>query len=106
MEFEIRHEFRDIKFGDNEFYVTSFFKNFYEKLKKNYPQHNFTINNDKSYEKFGQGGIYSCMNFAMESTSDSILVTGAVVEGEIVEDLLVVFRKEIADLSGWSEMFE
>lgn len=65
MEFEIRHEFRDIKFGDNEFYITSFFKNFYEKLKKNYPQHNFTINNDKSYEKFGQGGIYSCMNFSI-----------------------------------------
>jgi hypothetical protein len=65
VELEIRHQFRDIKFGNNEFYVTSFFKSFFKKLQIQYPEHTFKINNDPSYEKFGQGSIYSCMNFSI-----------------------------------------
>jgi len=67
MNLEIRHEFRDIKLGNNEFYITSFFKKFHEKLKEKYPNFNFLINNKKEYEKFGQGGIYSCMNFSIKN---------------------------------------
>jgi len=67
---EIRHEFRDIRFGNDEFYVTSFFKKFYEKLKTKYPNHSFTVNNKKEYEKYGQGGIYSCMNFSIINPSN------------------------------------
>ena len=65
MELNIRHEFRDLRLGNNEFYVTSFFKKFYESLKTKYPEINFSTKNETSFGKYGQGGIYSCMNFSI-----------------------------------------
>lgn len=61
MQIIIRHLFRDL----GNFYVTSFFNEFYNKLLKKFPQYEFTIINDPSYENNGYGSIYSCMSFSI-----------------------------------------
>jgi hypothetical protein len=61
MKLIVRHLFRDL----NNFYVTNFFQLLYEKLSNKFPQHNFTIKNEPSYESNGYGSIYSCMNFSI-----------------------------------------
>lgn len=65
MELFVRHEFKDIISGNKSFYVTNFFKKLQNKIIENCGQHNFEIINDKTYEKYGQGGVYSCMNFSI-----------------------------------------
>jgi hypothetical protein len=57
----IRHLFRDL----GNYYVTTFLNSLYSELCIRYPDHEFEIQNDKSYENNGYGGIYSCMNFSI-----------------------------------------
>jgi len=61
MKLVIRHLFRDLK----EYYVTSFFQELYSRLANKFPQHSFEIKNDPSYENYGYGSVYSCMNFSI-----------------------------------------
>jgi hypothetical protein len=61
MELIIRHQFRDL----GNFYVTSFFNGLYKELINNFPQHDFSVKNEKKYENNGYGSIYSCMNFSI-----------------------------------------
>jgi hypothetical protein len=65
MEFIIRHNFRNITFGNKKYYVSSFFHNLRDELIKQYPEHTFTIKLDNDYEKFGGGGIFSTMSFSI-----------------------------------------
>jgi len=66
MKYIIRHNFRDIYFENGlTYYVTNFFKKFYESLQNKYPYHTFEINNNLRYESFGNGGIYSCMSLSI-----------------------------------------
>ena len=65
MRYIIRHQFRDMLMGGNEFYVTSLFKNILRELKVLYPQDTFDIEVDPNYEKYGQGSIFSCMSFSI-----------------------------------------
>ena len=77
MEFIIRHQFRDLEIGGHKFYVTSLFKKLMDKLKETYSEHTFTIELDDSYEKYGQGGIFSCMSFSIINpiTKNYILIS-------------------------------
>lgn len=61
MRFEIRHQFRTI----GNYYVTTFFNDFYKALIKKYPKHDFDNINYTEYESNGYGSIYSCMNFSI-----------------------------------------
>ena len=65
MEYIVRHHFRDMIIGGKEYYVTSLFKKLYQSLVEKNPQHTFKIEVDVSYEKYGQGSIYSCMSFSI-----------------------------------------
>lgn len=71
MKYYIRHQFRDISAFGYKYYVTNFFTKLYHKLCEHYPQHTFTIHNDKSYENNGYGSIYSCMNFSIINPDNS-----------------------------------
>jgi hypothetical protein len=77
MRFLIRHDLRDISISGNHFYVTSLFTKFIEELKNKYLQHEFILTKDKEYEKFGQGGIYSCMSLSIinEETNNYVLIS-------------------------------
>ena len=61
MKLVVRHLFRDLK----EYYVTSFFQELYSKLVDKFPQYSFEVKNDQSYENYGYGSVYSCMNFSI-----------------------------------------
>jgi hypothetical protein len=61
MELIIRHQFRDLQ----NYYVTSFFNELYEKLLAKFPNYTFVIKNQSEYEDRGYGSIYSCMNFSI-----------------------------------------
>jgi hypothetical protein len=61
MQIIIRHLFRDL----GNFYVTNFFNTLYNKLIQKFPEHEFEIVNDPSYENNGYGSIYSCMSFSI-----------------------------------------
>jgi hypothetical protein len=65
MRFIIRHQLRDLKMGGHEFYVTSLFKKFINSIKLKYPEHTFDVEVDQSYEKYGQGSIFSCMSLSI-----------------------------------------
>jgi len=65
MKYTIRHQFRNLNTYGLDFYVTNFFKKFYDELKKKYPQHEFEVLLNPEYEKYGQGGIYSCMSLSL-----------------------------------------
>lgn len=65
MEFLIRHEFRNLKINNNDFYVSNFFNKLYTTLEKKHPNHTFTKYLNTDYSKYGQGGISSCMNFSI-----------------------------------------
>jgi hypothetical protein len=65
MKYIIRHQFRNINIIGLDFYVTNFFQKFYNELKEKYPQHEFEISLDPEYEKYGQGGVYSCMSLSL-----------------------------------------
>ncbi len=65
MRFIIRHQLRDLKMGGHEFYVTSLFKKFINSIKSKYPEHTFDVEVDQSYEKYGQGGVFSCMSLSI-----------------------------------------
>lgn len=49
----------------HRFYVTSFFNQLKNKLIELYPEYTFEVEVDQSYEKYGQGGIFSCMSFSI-----------------------------------------
>ena len=61
MQIIIRHLFRDLR----NYYVTDFFESLFQKLKNKFPQYTFDIKNEPSYENYGYGSIYSCMNFSL-----------------------------------------
>jgi hypothetical protein len=61
MDLIIRYNSRDLK----NYFVVNLFKNLIDELRKSYPEHNFSIVHDKSFEKFGYGSIYSCMNLSI-----------------------------------------
>lgn len=65
MKYVIRHQFRNLITDGNKFYVTNLFNQLKDKLISTYPQHEFVVELDQSYEKYGQGGIYSCMSFSI-----------------------------------------
>ncbi len=65
MKLHIRNEQRQIRFGDKDFYITNFFNKLLTELQKKFNDFSFEIVNDTNYEKYGQGGIYSCMNFSI-----------------------------------------
>jgi len=65
MKYIIRHQFRDIDAFGYKYYVTNFFQKLYKNLINHYPQHDFEIQNDESYEINGYGSVYSCMNFSI-----------------------------------------
>ena len=65
MRYVIRHQFRSLTTDGNKFYVTNLFNKLKDKLQSTYPQHKFDIELDQSYEKYGQGGTYSCMSFSL-----------------------------------------
>ena len=66
MQIIIRHLFRDLR----NYYVTSFFDLFFQKLVEKFPDHHFDVSNDASYEHNGYGSIYSCMNFSIINPSN------------------------------------
>lgn len=63
--------------GGHNFYVTSFFNKLKDMLIDKYPEHSFEIVLDDTYEKYGQGGIYSCMSFSIinSGTKEYILIS-------------------------------
>ena len=65
MKYIIRHQFRNLITDGNKFFVTNLFETLKNELIKKYPQHEFVIELDQSYEKYGQGGVYSCMSFSL-----------------------------------------
>lgn len=65
MELVIRHQFRNIKTGDKNFYITNFFYKLFQNLEIEYPDIKFRIENQPEYEDKGQGSVYSCMNFSI-----------------------------------------
>jgi hypothetical protein len=75
MKYIIRHQFRELQCEGNIFYVTDLFKKLKEKLINIYPQHEFIVQNDQSYETYGQGSIYSCMSFSIiNPTNDNYIL--------------------------------
>jgi hypothetical protein len=72
MKYIIRHNFRDLFFGNGlTYYVTNFFKKFYIELQLKYPEHTFEIQNNPNYESFGNGSIYSCMSLSIINPDDN-----------------------------------
>lgn len=65
MKYILRHQFRELITDGHKFYVTDLFQQLKQELIKFYPQHEFVVEIDESYEKYGQGGIYSCMSFSL-----------------------------------------
>jgi len=65
MRFILRHQFRNLIIDGHKFYITSLFNQLKDRLEENYPQHTFDVEIDHSYEKYGQGGIFSCMSFSI-----------------------------------------
>lgn len=65
MQLIIRYEFRDIYLEGKEFYVTSFFKKFFSKLKLENPNIDFVVKPDPTYVSTGQGGTYSLMSLSI-----------------------------------------
>lgn len=59
----IKHQFRDLQ----NYFVTSFFNSFYNKLVTQYSDIQFKITNEPQYENNGYGSIYSCMNMSIEN---------------------------------------
>jgi hypothetical protein len=66
-----------MKLSGFDFYVTNLFKKFFKKLNDTYPEHTFEVQIDSDYEKFGQGGIFSCMSFSIinPETQNYILIS-------------------------------
>ena len=65
MKYVISYHFRNLLTDGNKFYVTNLFNNLKDKLISVYPQHEFVVELDPTYEKYGQGGTYSCMSFSL-----------------------------------------
>jgi len=65
MELLLRHDFRDIKIHNNDFYITNFFKKLFLELEKKYPEYKFKKYLNSEYSKYGYGGTHSCMNFSI-----------------------------------------
>jgi hypothetical protein len=65
MKFVIRYQYRNITIGGKDFYVTSLFNKLINLLKIEYPEHEFVLESNNHYEKFGYGSISSCMNLSI-----------------------------------------
>lgn len=61
----IRYLPRNIIHCDKKYYVTSFFNELCSTLADMSSDYKFDIANDQSYEKYGYGGIYSCMSMSI-----------------------------------------
>ena len=77
MNYIIRYQKRHLNIGGRDYYVTNLFNKFIDRLIETYPQHQFKIHHDPSFEKYGYGSIYSSMNLSIvnEYSGNYILVS-------------------------------
>ena len=78
MKLILRYNYREIVFAGNLiYYVTNFFKKFLAKIQNKYPEIEFEIRSEPEYERFGNGGIHSCMSCSIlnSETNKYILIS-------------------------------